>query len=722
MAIQPIRGNPEQKQIDLTTGFRYGMNITYSDDLLQPSVLRQATNFDLESIGELTARKGFGVNNALTELLYPGGVYVNNQVNLTTQKEVFFTLLQNDNSVWRRLAESASLDDYLFLYTGTTLRYLRLLVVTATQDLYWEDVTIIVQAVPTVTIRRGTISAANFNYAGKLLNWEYVDKYGRLYFTNNDKGLLIYDSEEEVEDPWIYVGDFTGKDNEAYLPNAIEVRKIGFNVLGDSPLSWLYESELTTETIQGVYLTTSDRKPIQVIPPGESFQVNILYTGDVYAFTLVMREYDAEIEITFTKNSTYSVNGSLAVYDVTMVTQPTDEIEIQIDFDDDTVTLESYYDYFPTGQVPASAEVISQLIPGDFKIMEVYDRMLYYKGNVIWFSEVDVYDYVPNYNYVIVPLDKTDEIVRIAFFRDSYLVFTKRKIFKLYGDFESSNFRLELVNDNIGTISPNTINVLNNEMVFISTLGLRSLKTDTFKANFENIKEFDEAIRPLIVPSEDMYAIVYKDQYLLFTNQRGNYKTITCNYREYQTPDQVRFYYKQGAFVTDIYAPGVYPDFVFLETGDLYSFRSNGLYRYGDAFTDFGEEYELYLETIGMNFGYATHEKKIKHVILKCGGGEVQFPIVLQVAADGQLASSSLMVPTGIDESGNIIYSDQSPVVGSSLPILNVFGDGLKKQHTKKFRTSARGKNISIRIIAKPSDMLSLNAIGMIFKLGKVRE
>jgi len=721
MAIQPIRGNPEQKQIDLTTGFRYGMNITYSDDLLQPNVLRQATNFDIESVGELTARKGFGVNTALTELLYPGGNYVNTEVNLSTQKEVFFTLLQNDNSVWRRLAESPSLADYLFLYDGTTLRYFRLLVVKATQDLYWEDVTIVVQAVPSTTIRKGTISAANFDYNRKLFNWGCVDKYGRLYFTNNDKGLLIYDSEEET-DPWIYVGAFTDKANEAYLPNAVEVRRIGFNVLGDDPLSWLYESELTTESIQGLYLTTSDRKPIQVIPPGETFQVNILYTGDTYDFVLVFREYDAEIEISYVKNTTYSVNGSLAVYDVTLKTQPTDEIEIQIDFDSVTVVLDSYYDYFPTGQVPASAEVVSKLNVGQFKIMEVYDRMLYYKGNVIWFSEVDVYDYIPNFNYVIVPLDKTDEIVRIAFFRDSYLLFTKRKIYKLTGDFESSNFRLELVNNNIGTISPNTVNVLNNEMYFVSTLGLRSLKTDTFKANFENIREFDESIRPLIVPSEDMYAIVYKDQYLLFANQRGTYKTVTCNYRDYQTPDQIRFYYKQGAFVTDVYAPTTYPDFIFVETGDMYSFRSDGLYRYGDAFTDFGEEYELYVETIGMNFGYPTHEKKIKHVLLKCGGGEVQFPIVLQVAADGQLASSSLMVPTGIDESGNIIYSDMSPVVGSSLPKLNLFGDGLKKFHTKKFRTSARGKNISIRVIAKPSDMLSLSSIGMIFKLGKVRE
>jgi hypothetical protein len=129
MPIQPIRGNPEQKQVYLTLGFQGGMNITYADDLLKPTLMRNLINYDIESVGELASRKGFGKNTALTSLLYAADAYAPGGVNLTTHKEVFFSLLRNDNASWQRLADSASLSAFLTTYGSTNVvRYLRLLV------------------------------------------------------------------------------------------------------------------------------------------------------------------------------------------------------------------------------------------------------------------------------------------------------------------------------------------------------------------------------------------------------------------------------------------------------------------------------------------------------------------------------------------------------------------------------------------------------------------
>ena len=189
-----------------------------------------------------------------------------------------------------------------------------------------------------------------------------------------------------------------------------------------------------------------------------------------------MLEYDTPVELTATKNTTLSVDGSLAVYDVDLVTQPSTEVEIAIDFDSELIEIETYYDYYNVGQVPASATVVDQLNVGDFKIMEMYDRLVYYKGNVVWFSEIDVYDYVPSFNYVLLPLDKSDEIVKIKFFRTNYIVFTKYKIYKLTGDFETSTFTLSKVNDNLGCIAPNSVVVIQNQLVFLSNIGLRAFK------------------------------------------------------------------------------------------------------------------------------------------------------------------------------------------------------------------------------------------------------
>lgn len=722
MARQPIRGNPEEKMIDMTSGFRYGMNVTMADDLLPPSVLRNSINFDLGNIGELVSRKGFGLNTPLTQLLYPTGGY-GSDFNETTHQEVFFALLQNENSAWQRLADAASIAEFIQNYgSGLIIRFLRLMVVKSTGALHWEDVEITISVAPSYAINKGDITQAAFDYNNILMNWEYVDKYGRFYFTNNDKGMLIFDSEAATRAaPWTYVGSFTGLDNSAYKPNGIEVRKIGFNVLGTQPIGWLFESELTTETIQGVYLTTADRKPIQVVP-SEPFQVNILYTGDTHAFTIEMLVAETALEATYVKNTTLSVAGSLAVYDVTLTTPPNDEVEFSISFDSETVVLEPFYDYYPAGSVPATAEAVEQLNVGKFKLTEMYDRMVYYNGNAIWFSEVDVYDYIPNYNFVLVPLDKTDEIVKIKFFRDSYIVFTKRRIYKLYGDFESNSFTLDLVNDSIGCISTHTPFVVNNEMYFLSSMGLRSLRTDTFKQSLENIREFDEAIQPLIPCENQVYALLYKDQYFMFTNQRGRERNVIYNMREYPIPDQVRYYYKQQAFMTDIYARGEFPKFIFMENGELYSFRDNGIYRLGDSYDDFGLPFSVLLETIGMNLGYQTHEKKVKYVLIKAGAGTVGGRLVVQVLADGEIVSSSTYVATSVDEDGNTVYKNESPLLEDSVPVSNELGVGSTRYYTRKYRTSARGKNLAIRIAAGMHDKMSIQAIGFLFKLGKVRE
>lgn len=720
---QTLRGNPELKQVYLNMGFQGGMNVAFADDLLPPNISRNLVNFELENIGELSSRKGFGKNNALTNLLYPNGVYHNN-IDLSVYKETFFTLLQNDNMVWQRLADSKSLEDYLELYgEGALLRYLRLLVNKTTHTLYWEDITVTITSAPTILVLDGTINNAIFASEDILFNWQYVDKYGRLYFTNNDKGLLIFDAESETpEEPWTYVGAFTGKDNEAYKPNGIEARKLGFNVLGTNPLTWLYESELTTESIQGIYLTTEDRKPVQIVPAGIPFQVNILYTGDTYAFSLTFKEYDTTIEATITKNTTLSTDGSLAVYDVTLKTQPSDEVEIGINFDSEAVTLDTYYDYYPVGSVPGDAEVVEQLNVGEFKMLEMYDRLVYYKGNAIWFSEVDVYDYIPNFNYVLVPLDKTDEIVKIIFFRTSYIVFTKRRIYKLTGDFEQSTFNLDLVNDNLGCIAGETAAVIDNQLYFVSTQGLRALKTDTFRENLENIKEFDEPISPLIPNKENMYGVYYKDQYVLFNNFKNNKYYAEANLREYRIPDAIRYYYKQNSYISDIYAKDSYPEFMFFENGKLYSFKTNGVYRLGDAYSDFGKQYDAVLETTAINFGYPTHEKKIKYVLLKASGGSYDQPILLQIAVDGEIVVSSELMPVGTSADGSIIYEDQDPIIASSEPIETQFGEGITKYHTKKFRATARGKNIAMRIISSTADRFIIQGYGYIYKLGKVRE
>lgn len=721
---QIYRGNPEAKEAFLTAGFTGGMNITTADDLLPTSVMRQLVNFDCDVRGELSARKGYGKVNALTELLFPAGVYRNAGMaplaDLSTTKEVYFTLLTNMNNVWHDLAENPSIAAYLETHPSTNqIRYLRLRSTVSTHAVSWEDITLTIANPVVAVINTGELTFANFSSEAFLTNWEVIDKYGKIYFTNNDKGLLIFDSASAPPaDPWTYVGAFTGKTNSAYKPNGIEARKVGFNVLGTTPLSWLDTQNILTESIQGVFLTTTDRKPLQVIPSGTKFQINIMCTGTENDFTIELNENGEPLEIKATINATYS-SSALRVYDIELVTQPSAEVELVISYTDEAILVEPYYDYYYTGQVPGDAKAVVQLNVGDYKMVEMYDRLVYYKGNVLWFSEIARYDYIPNYNFIILPIDSTDEITRVIFYRTSYIIFTKRRIYKISGDFESSDLSLDLVNANIGCIAPRTPMVVSNLMLFVSTQGLRALKTDTFRENLENVVEFDEGINPLLQCNNYSEALYYKDQYYLIFNNFGLEGEVSVNYRLFDIPNALRYYYKMGAFVSDQYSD--HPDFLFMENGRLYTLRSTGVYRYGDSYKDFNTGYDCVLETTGLNFAYPTHEKKVKSVVLKAGGGSSDQALLMQLASDGEIKASSDLVP--VDETGGIVtYEEQNPEIKSSEIEFTLFGEGTYNYHTKKMRLAARGKNIALRLVTKSSDRLTLQSIAYIYKLGKVKE
>lgn len=171
---------------------------------------------------------------------------------------------------------------------------------------------------------------------------------------------------------------------------------------------------------------------------------------------------------------------------------------------------------------------------------EMYSRAVYYKDDTIWFSELNNYNYVPNYNYVSLPIEPTDKITKIVFFRNVYIVFTKQRIYKIIGSFGDANFEVVPLNMGIGCHAPNTIVPIENVLYFASPRGLYELVSSiSYTSNnmsFENVKELDTKVKSLTSDvtmylgelsdpavryngiSEYAYGIRYKDKYMLFFN------------------------------------------------------------------------------------------------------------------------------------------------------------------------------------------------------------
>lgn len=701
------RGNPEAKLMVISTDFSGGANLVFSDDLLRDNEMRYLLNYELDNTGELRSRKGFSQVNALTELIYSTWSSLDDFPVVSKDASaikniILFRVIQNDNNAWRDLSNFDTLSEYQ-VYRGASENTIRLFIVAELDDStvkYWDNSYTIKTSEITRTSSTGTLPFA-FNGTDNLVNVPTGEQYGKIYFTSNDSGLVMYDTENST---FTYVGSFTGETNEAYKPNGIEVRNVGFNVLGDDPLTWVDNGGLTVESIQGVFLTTTDRVPLATVPAGATIQINVIYTGGDYQpgdydlFSFVFSEYETPIDATVTFNNSISTEG-IAVYDVDFLTKPANEVQINITFTEETVYLEDYIDYYEVGAYDTSSKPVETLDIGGYKIIQMYDRLVYYSKNQVWFSDINNFSYVPNFNYILLPIDPDDEVVKIIFFRTSYILFTKKKIFKLEGSFDSSTLNLSLVNDDVGCIAPNSVVLVENVLFFLSTRGLRGLKSDTFKENLENMVEFDQKIYPILPTHDKSYAFVYKDQYFLVTNNRDDVPDIKVRGRTYPIPDVIKYYYRTGAFAFDKYNTNNYPRFILFEQGEMYSIMDETVTRYGQDYDDFGQTYDAIFETGGVNVGYPTHEKKFKHIIFKFGG-DLNY-IYAETYADGYKVDEIEVVPEDHDEEEEL----QSA-----------------KYRLNKERLPSRCRNLAVRVTVKDAKDHVVQSLGYLFKLGKVRD
>lgn len=750
---QSISGNPETKYVWLTEEFTGGANIAYADDNTADSEFRQLLNYNLDSRGALEKRKGYSRNNALTDLLFSEGLgkvpdfpmfeRLTDTSPDALKEIVLFKFLENTDNVWSLLGDSNSLADFQNRIIEDNEYNLKLLIIAEFNDgtnKYYINKYVIKADEITREGKTGTVDV-DFSVERNLMSVACGEDTTKFYITANKQGLVIFDKEKET---FSYTNAKGDSANVAYKPNSIEIRKVGFNVLGDDPLSWIDSSTLTTESIQGIYLTTQDRIPVLIVPSSYKFQVNIIYTGSKSDFTITLKDStkteDNDITIESSKNTELSKSG-LAVYDVTIKVQPAGEVEFNIKFTDSGVNVSTYRDYYTVGTVDPQSQKVEQLNVGEMKCIEIAQRLVYYGKNTVWFSEINRYDYIPNYNYVLFPLENTDEIVKIAYYRTSYMIFTKRRIYKFVGTFGADDFGVLLVNDTIGCIAPESVYMVSNEMYFLSQTGLKSLKNDVFRENLENIDDLDEKVSPYIIANEFAYGFLYQDQYILSNNLRGEVRPLEIRYQNFNIPDTCRYYYNTKAFVFDQYASSsdisnrLYPSFIVYDSGYLYTFMKdyNGkstLWRYGDDYSDFGVSFTALLETSGINMNYPLHKKKIKNIILKCTGGELAQPLYVKVYADGATVYDTWVGATRVLSTGEVIYEVVEKPTLELPPSIAQLG-GMKLGITKlgnspiilrKLKLPTSCKNIAISIESRTDEKLVIMSIGYTYKIGKVKE
>lgn len=418
-----------------------------------------------------------------------------------------------------------------------------------------------------------------------------------------------------------------------------------------------------------------------------------------------------------------------------------------------------------------SAKRIETVSLEKVKLAKIKDRLVLYSGNTILFSELNMFNYFPNFNYVVLPLNSDDSIQKIAYFRGSWIIFTRDSIYRMSGTFLSDDFQVVLINDAIGCFAPESIAAINNTLIFLTSDGLYTIKQNFYMEGLENVEKVDKNIRGIIEPYRIHEALVYDEQYLLFMKDSSGYHSTLKQYynmgRNSKTPP----------YSLDKYA--ILPENIFNISNNIISIKEprsvsiNGsstmvlddIYVYGKGYTDFKPNsllllpqenveymYKMSILTPNYSMGYQTHDKKFKTLYLKTET-EKTVPVYVTLYLNNNVWLTPYQFQAEVNELGEIEYREilnrssleTTEEAGDNLVLSDVVVDeqiintidpdlvlgsftlgenklGLDRYQVHKIVASGKGKIISVLIEQKLDEEFSLSAMGFLYKLGKVKE
>jgi len=394
-----------------------------------------------------------------------------------------------------------------------------------------------------------------------------------------------------------------------------------------------------------------------------------------------------------------------------------------------------YTDVYTVGSNPG-AKKIEALDFNGFRILEIGNRLVLYKNNIIWFSDLYQFDYIPNYNYIILPLTADDFITGIHYFKGSYMIFTKERIYKMSGTFGTGDFQVQIVSDAIGAISPYSIKAFNNTVVFMTHDGLYRIKQNYYSGGLENVEKIDKQLDGIIPNNVNVYAFLYNEQYILIYDYKETRVIADPGF------NVLKMYYNMTApngfpYVKDRYS--IMPNIVTKFDDGLYSIKYGKFYKYDVGYYDFlkpgtitepqrkASLFTTKIRTHKLSFGYPTHEKKFKAIIVKDIANE-PVPLLFDIYVNNKREYKSADFQTVINDSGQIDYVLVAEPYTIGPP--NLLGDfklsqdqlGDLSARVHKIVFSGKGKDVLINIERTTAQQFSIQDIGYVYKVGKARE
>lgn len=599
------------------------------------------------------------------------------------------------------------------------------------------------------TAPANTIDIANFNgYSYIATGSNYVLKIDQYPETReaSKKGTTsnTYSNESSII---TQIGGYN--DDNIYIPTAIELTQIGFNILANDPLD-SYEKTGSVGKTKGVFYSVNvtkngvtTKQPIINPPYNKQFFMHVIYTKDTAPSKIEYRPDNGETDVE--KNPYKAFPGQWADTEKTIWNCPgidsDQRFEIKITLGDDT-----FITYLTTSKAEINEagyiSEISRLVFSSTHCKIINNQLVLYGSHpYIFFSEYDMLNYFPNYYYLYVASEAGEEAVTgITYFRQYYAVFTNRRIKRMTGAFGTDEFGIYPLNDFVGCPNGRTIKAIGNNLFFLGNDGIYRLKQGYLGEGTENVEKLDDVLNDELNLTNVIQAEVLNNNYIVIKNDGKSwivFNTMSEAFYEYNLEPVNPLVYEGSEIDTQLAK----------ETLSFYSLFKTSLYdSHGDFVLvpmykyDYDENYETYtkkgmdimlfrfndlsfldvdkrhkdsegfislLETHNMNMGFPTHTKKFKEIYIKMinNSGHV-IPLYVTIVVDDTVVMSPSNYVVKYNEENDTYYYVESINANAEMSTIKVLGEfklgydamGEKTVQQIKIKVGQKGRSIKLKL------------------------
>ena len=367
-----------------------------------------------------------------------------------------------------------------------------------------------------------TYIATGTDYLIKIMD-EFPDSVTYTYPMNTE--YLDFEKTSQTEIITQIGGMTNNTDIETiYKPTPVEVENIGFNILASDPLTYVNTGTGSTDNIKGVFYSVTKngvQEPIANIPPNAAFSITVLGTG-TGTLGIKYRRDDGDTDTTTNPFKDLPGSFSSNVFSCTGLNYE-GKIEIKV-----TRGNSEFRSFVSTGsaynQETGLVQDIKKLVFSSTNIKVIGNQLVLFGGHgYIFFSEYDNFKYFPNYFFLYITNEAgEEEVTNIKYFRQYYAVFTNKRIKRMTGTFGSNNFGIYPLNDFVGCPNGDTIQQVNNNLLFLNIDGLYRLKQGYIGEGTENVEKMDDILGNELSSNNVAQAFVLGNFYIMVRNDKNS--------------------------------------------------------------------------------------------------------------------------------------------------------------------------------------------------------